>query len=94
MALWDADPRTLLSRTFVRIFSDPIKIYQIKHRFTGNYGSSIQADMKEQWDLIKQKLQRTFISNLRGCKQIKKKKTEKEINVSQINEIQIDSNQI
>lgn len=48
MALWDADPRTLLSRTFVRIFSDPIKIYQIKHRFTGNYGSSIQADMKEQ----------------------------------------------
>lgn len=48
MALLDADPRTLLSLTFARIFSDPIKFYQINAKFTTNYGSSIQADTKGQ----------------------------------------------
>jgi hypothetical protein len=45
MAQLDADPQTLLSQTFARIFSDPIKFYQINAKLITDYESLIQADM-------------------------------------------------
>jgi hypothetical protein len=48
MAQLDADPRTLLSQTFARIFSDPIKIYQNNAKLITDYESLIEADMKVQ----------------------------------------------
>jgi hypothetical protein len=48
MAQLDADPQTLLSQTFARIFSDPIKFYQNNAKLITDYESLIEADMKVQ----------------------------------------------